>query len=165
MAAMPSEVLTAISAGAKAGWEGKPGSSMFSIKLDDRDFVFHSRPDQSLPLALQTATSGRAVAAGSAQPHAPPGRGPGRPRPWSRGFLHPEYPHRFAYALYWHQTGSAVQNFGHVLAADPARPAAFLLGHIRQVCSLIAPCRPTCESSGLRSLDSRASTPRTCPLF
>ncbi|HJX52899.1 MAG TPA: hypothetical protein VJ801_09055, partial [Polyangia bacterium] len=34
------------------------------------------------------------------------------------------------------------QNFGHVWAADPSRPAALLLGYIRQVCALVATCRP-----------------------
>jgi hypothetical protein len=39
------------------------------------------------------------------------------------------------------------QNFDHVWAADPSRPAALLLGYIRRVCALVAPCRPGASST------------------
>ncbi|HEX7500839.1 MAG TPA: hypothetical protein VF524_11140, partial [Polyangia bacterium] len=43
---------------------------------------------------------------------------------------------------------SAVRhNFNQHLADDPSRPAALLLGYIRQVCALVAPCRTDASSA------------------
>jgi hypothetical protein len=39
------------------------------------------------------------------------------------------------------------QNFNQHLADDPSRPAALLLGYIRQVCALVAPCRTGASSA------------------
>jgi len=37
--------------------------------------------------------------------------------------------------------------FNQHLAADPSRPTALLLGYIRQVCALVAPCRTGASSA------------------
>jgi hypothetical protein len=43
--------------------------------------------------------------------------------------------------------GPVRQNFNQLLATDPSRPAALLLGTIRQVCALVAPCQSGASSA------------------